>query len=230
MPTGEELTRERVLGCAVRLLDVGMFRIGSEEYADEDGGLGLATLRREHVSVQDEAIVFEYPAKGGMHRAQVITDPVSRDVISTLARRRSGRPELLAYRERSHWSPIRSEDINQYLKTWLGDEFSAKDFRTWNATVLAAVSLAIDGAAGKHPRGGPALVYRPQGVRSLPGRDDDRGHRPADTRPRPGRRSGPSSDRARGRGSSRRSPAAQSRHTVKSGIIAREEAKSPPPS
>src|SRR5437764_1247041 len=124
---GEELTRERVLGCAVRLLDVGMFRIGSEEYADEDGGLGLATLRREHVSVQDEAIVFEYPAKGGMHRAQVITDPVSREVISTLARRRSGRPELLAYRERSHWSPIRSEDINEYLKTWLGDEVSAKD-------------------------------------------------------------------------------------------------------
>src|SRR5436305_1522659 len=127
---GEELTRERVLGCAVRLLDVGMFRIGSEEYADEDGGLGLATLRREHVSVQDEAIVFEYPAKGGMHRAQVITDPVSREVISTLARRRSGRPELLAYRERSHWSPIRSEDIYEYLKPGPGAALRAKDFRT----------------------------------------------------------------------------------------------------
>jgi len=140
------LPRERVLGCAVRLLDVGMFRIGSEEYADDDGGLGLATIRREHVSVLEGAVAFDYPAKSGVQRAQVITDPQTFDLVATLARRRSGEPELLAYRQGRRWISLRSEEINDYLKSWLGAEFSAKDFRTWNATVMAAVSLATDGA------------------------------------------------------------------------------------
>jgi DNA topoisomerase IB len=142
---GDELIRERVLGCAIRLLDVGMFRIGSEQYADDDGGVGLATIQKEHVSVQGPAIVFDYPAKGGIQRAQVIEDPISWEVVRALRRRRSGGSQLLAYRSARRWYGIRSEDINEYLKQRLGDEFSAKDFRTWNATVMAAVSLASDG-------------------------------------------------------------------------------------
>ncbi len=148
----EELTRERVLGCAIRLLDVGMFRIGSEEYADDDGGVGLATLRREHVSIHDGAIAFEYPAKAGIHRAQVIADPITYDLVASLARRRSGGPELLAYREGRRWASLRSEEINEYLKAGAGDEFSAKDFRTWNATVMAAVALATDGTRAESAR------------------------------------------------------------------------------
>src|SRR5205823_5202050 len=67
---GEELTRERVLAGAARLLDVGMFRIGSEEYADDEGGVGLATLQKENVSVQNGQALFDYLAKGGIRRVQ----------------------------------------------------------------------------------------------------------------------------------------------------------------
>jgi len=146
---GEGFTRQRVLACAARLLDVGMFRIGSEEYASDDGGLGLATIGREHVSVQGDSVVFNYPAKSGVHRAQVISDPVTFDVVARLARRRSEPPELLAYRQGRRWSALRSEEINDYLKAGMGAEFSAKDFRTWHATVLAAVSLATDGVGAE---------------------------------------------------------------------------------
>jgi DNA topoisomerase IB len=140
-----ELTHERVLACAARLLDVGMFRIGSEQYADDDGGVGLATIRKEHVSARDGIVVFEYPAKGGLQRAQEIHDPPSVAIVGELRRRRGGGPELLAYRNGRRWHPLRSDEINEYLKQQLGPEFSAKDFRTWNATVMAAVSLATDG-------------------------------------------------------------------------------------
>jgi len=140
-----EPTRERVLALSARLLDVGLFRIGSEEYADEAGGIGLATIRKEHVSVQDGRVVFDYPAKGGTRRLQQIEDPLSRELLSALKRRRGDPPELLAYRAGRHWHDVRSADINEYLKRHMGEEFSAKDFRTWNATVLAAVSLATFG-------------------------------------------------------------------------------------
>src|SRR5579859_527547 len=142
----EDLGHARVLACAVRLLDVGMFRIGSQQYAEDDGGIGLATIRREHVSIQGGAVVFDYPAKGGQRRAQVITDPRSFETVRALKRRRSGPPELLAYRACRRWQPLRSDEINDYLKEHLGEEFSAKDFRTWNASVMAAVALAADDA------------------------------------------------------------------------------------
>jgi DNA topoisomerase IB len=139
------LGRAQVLACAVRLLDVGMFRIGSEQYADDDGGVGLATIRKEHVSLHHDEAVFRYPAKAGVQRAQAIYDPGSVAVVRALKRRRAGGPQLLAYREGRRWHPLRSEEINEYLKHELGEEFSAKDFRTWNATVMAAVSLATSG-------------------------------------------------------------------------------------
>ena len=142
---GSEPTRERVLACAVRLLDVGLFRIGSEEYADNEGGIGLATIRKEHVTVEPDSIVFDYLAKGGAHRVQTIVDPAVHKLLSTLRRRRRGAPELLTYREGRRWHAVRSDDINEYLKEQLGEDFSAKDFRTWNASVMAAVSLATDG-------------------------------------------------------------------------------------
>ncbi len=142
---GDEPTRDRVLAAAVRLLDVGMFRVGSEQYAAEDSGVGLATVLKEHVHVRGDVVEFDYPGKGGTRRVQVIDDPVTIDLVSTLKRRRGGSDELLAYRERRRWRDLRSDDINEYLKDQLGEEFSAKDFRTWNATVMAAVTLAANG-------------------------------------------------------------------------------------
>jgi DNA topoisomerase IB len=134
-----------VLACAVRLLDIGLFRIGSEEYADDGGGVGLATVHKGNVTVGDDEVVFDYPAKSGVRRVQAVQDPPTVEVVRALRRRRSGGDLLLAYRERGRWHSVRSDQISVYLKSLIGDEYTAKDFRTWNATVLAAVSLAADG-------------------------------------------------------------------------------------
>lgn len=142
---GDEPGRQIVLAAAVRLLDIGMFRVGSEQYADEDSGIGLATVGKAHVRVTGDTIEFDYPGKGGLRRRQVIEDPVTHRLICTLKRRRGGPDGLLAYREGGHWHDVRSDDINDYLKEQMGEDFSAKDFRTWNATVMAAVTLAVDG-------------------------------------------------------------------------------------
>ncbi|MCU1595197.1 MAG: topoisomerase [Frankiales bacterium] len=137
----DALSRERVLSCAVRLLDLGFFRIGSEQYKDS---FGLATLRKEHVSVStDDVVTFDYIAKSGKHRVQSIAEPEVCEVVRALRRRRGGADTLLAYRDRSQWVPVRSSDINAHLRELTGGDFTAKDFRTWSATVLAAVGLAV---------------------------------------------------------------------------------------
>ena len=142
---GDGFHRERVLACAVRLLDRGLFRVGSDEYAEADSGIGLATVRKEHLSFENGTAHFDYPGKGGIRRLQSIQDPEAIEVLHGLKRRRARGGELLAYRNGRRWIPIRADDINDYLKSHIGDEFSAKDFRTWNATVFAAVVLATDG-------------------------------------------------------------------------------------
>jgi DNA topoisomerase IB len=136
--------KQRVLAAAGRLLDLGFFRIGGEEYAEDNGSFGLATLRREHVRVsRDGVVTFEYAAKGGQQRIQEITEPELHRLIATLRRRRSGGEELLAYKDRDGWHDLRSDDINEYLAEIMGEDFTAKDFRTWHATVLCAVGLAV---------------------------------------------------------------------------------------
>jgi DNA topoisomerase IB len=137
------LGRERVLACAVRLLDVGFFRIGSTEYV-ENGSFGLATLERRHVRLEHNCVTFSYPAKGRRRRDLRVRDEDIYAVVRGLLRRRSGR-ELLAYRNGRGWVDLRSVDINDYIKAHAGPGYSAKDFRTWHATVLAAVSLAALG-------------------------------------------------------------------------------------
>ncbi len=136
--------RERVLACALRLLDLGTFRIGSEEYAEENGTYGLATLRREHVSVRGERTFFRYTAKGGIEREVEITDrPTATVVRQLLERPDDAGDELLAYRlDDGSWHDVTSDEINAYLKEVSGAEITAKDFRTWNATVMMAAALA----------------------------------------------------------------------------------------
>jgi DNA topoisomerase IB len=138
------LTRERVLACAIRLLDLGFFRIGGEEYVEQNGSYGLATLCREHVTLHaDDSVTFDYPAKSGKRRVQTIVDPDVFAVVAALKRRRSGGPELFAYRRGRHWVDVRSSDINDFVRELSGGEFTAKDFRTWAGTVLAAVALGV---------------------------------------------------------------------------------------
>jgi DNA topoisomerase I len=143
------LSRERRLACATRLLDRGFFRIGSEEYAEGNGSFGLATLQKRHVRLPgDGVMMFEYVGKGGKHRLQRIVDSDAYAVIRPL-KRRPGGPQLFCYRNGHGWAPLRSDDINHYVQEHLGDSHSAKDFRTWHATVLAAVALSVLGQRAK---------------------------------------------------------------------------------
>jgi DNA topoisomerase-1 len=138
----ERLRRERVLACAVRLLDVGFFRIGSDDYAERNASYGLTTMLRKHVRIEARELIFDFPAKSGQRRVQAITDDAALAVVAELKRRRAG-AQLLAYREAERWVELDADEVNDYLKRYGGEDFSAKDFRTWNATVLAAVALAV---------------------------------------------------------------------------------------
>jgi DNA topoisomerase I len=156
----KDLSRERVLACATRLLDRGFFRIGTEEYAEQNETYGLATMLKSHVEVGDgNLLTFDYVSKGGKQRVQSLVDPDVYDVVDALKRRRGGK-ELLAYKESGRWVDVRSLDINEYVKGVIGQEFSAKDFRTWNATVLAAVALAVSGHAASSPTGRKRAIAR----------------------------------------------------------------------
>ncbi len=141
-----ELTRERVLACAVRLLDLGFFRIGSEDYAERNESYGLTTMLREHVTISDRELLFDFPAKSGQRRVQEIADEDALAVIAALKRRRSG-AQLLAFRSGERWGELQADEVNTYVKQHTGGDFTAKDFRTWNATVLAAVVLSAETGA-----------------------------------------------------------------------------------
>jgi DNA topoisomerase-1 len=144
----EGMTRERVLACATRLLDLGFFRIGTEGYAEENQTYGLATMHKSHVRLLEGGVVtFDYVAKSGKRRIQSVVDPEVYAVVEVLKRRRGGKPELLAWKRGRTWVDVKSGDINDYVKEVMGGEFTAKDFRTWNATLLAAVALAVSSRA-----------------------------------------------------------------------------------
>jgi DNA topoisomerase I len=138
----EGMPYERALGTAFRLLDLGFFRIGGEEYAEANNSYGLATIQKEHVSIEGGAVIFNYAAKSGQERYVALADDLVRRAVRDLMARRGGGPELLAYKDGRRWRDVTSNDINSYLKGLLGEEMSAKDFRTWHGTVIAAVVLA----------------------------------------------------------------------------------------
>jgi DNA topoisomerase-1 len=187
------LSRNRVLAAAVRLLDVGCFRIGGEEYASGDEAtFGLATLRRDHVGLTREAVRFCYPAKGGIERNLEVRDGEVRAVVRGLLQRKWDHPELLAYRRGAGWCDVRSADINAYLREVSGIDISAKDFRTWNATVLTAVLLAADEL--ESVAADEASRQRRRAPTAPPGRS-----RPARRSPSTGTRSTTSRRRAVGR-------------------------------
>jgi DNA topoisomerase I len=137
------LTRQRVLATAVRLLDLGFFRIGSDRYTELNNSYGLTTLLREHSRCRGSAVEFTYTGKHGRQIVRTVVDPAACRCLTALVRRRGGGDRLLAYWERRAWHDVSGEDVNAYLKELAGLEITAKDFRTWHATVMAAVALAV---------------------------------------------------------------------------------------
>ena len=154
------LTRQRVLAAAFILLDVGLFRIGGDRYAEENGSYGLMTLQREHVHCTRTGLVFEYPAKSGKERMHVVTAASVAAVVRALRRRRPPGQRLLAFADRGGWHELDSDDMNSYLRELFGQDVSAKDLRTWHATVLAAVGLAVSGHAPASPSARQRAVGR----------------------------------------------------------------------
>ncbi|MCX4385495.1 DNA topoisomerase IB [Micromonospora peucetia] len=145
--SGRGLHRDRVLATVTRLLDMGMFRVGSDQYAaGDDPTFGVSTLRPEHARSRDGYVVFEFPAKGGIEQVCRIEDPELCRVLTNLRRQRRAADRLFGYRDGEDWRDVRSDEVNEYLRDASGGEMTAKDFRTWHATVLAATELATAGS------------------------------------------------------------------------------------
>jgi DNA topoisomerase I len=137
------LGRDRVLAGALRILDRGVFRIGGEEYAEENNSHGVATLLREHVRLHGDELRFEFPAKGGVERAAELHDPELAKLVASLRRGRDDGQRLFAYRNgHGERKEVHAQEVNERFKELAGDEFTVKDMRTWTATVLAATEFA----------------------------------------------------------------------------------------
>ncbi len=149
--------RDRTLALAIRLLDIGLFRVGWDRYARDNGHVGLTTLRRENVTLRESGVRFDFVAKSGKRRRMTVRDPQSVAALAALKRRRGVPDELLVYRSQHVWQRIHAPDVNNALRAWGQGPYSAKEFRTWSATVLAAVALAREHRTGER---GPRAVNR----------------------------------------------------------------------
>ncbi|MEW2291126.1 DNA topoisomerase IB [Streptomyces sp. NPDC006743] len=137
------LTRQRVLATAVRLLDLGFLRVGSDRYTELNHSYGLTTLLREHSRCKGGAVLLSFTGKHGKEIMKTVVDPATCRTLTALRRRRGGGDRLLAYWQQRTWHDLSGDDINAYLKELAGLDITAKDFRTWHATVMAAVALAV---------------------------------------------------------------------------------------
>ena len=145
---GRGLQRDRVLALALHLLDLGYFRAGGEQYAEENNSFGISTLLCEHVTLAREAVEFDYPAKSGVRRTLIIDDPEVVRSVRALVRRPDRTDRLLVCRNSppqaggapTGWADVHADDLNARFKELVGEEYTVKDLRTWHGTVLAAAA------------------------------------------------------------------------------------------
>ena len=142
------MPRARACATAVRLLDLGYFRIGNDVYTDTNGSFGLTTLERQHVKAVAEGLRFTFLGKSGISHDLTISDDDVTAALTVMRNRRDGTQRLLAWNDDGSWRVLDSADVNEYLAEVFDNELTAKDFRTWHATVHAAVSLAASPEPG----------------------------------------------------------------------------------
>ena len=135
----EEFDRERVSAIALRLIELGWFRVGSERYV-RDGTFGVTTLLRRHVTVRGRRIRLSFSAKHGIRVRTEVVDPDLAAAMRRLLELRG--PRVFKYEWEGRTYNLTSKRLNDYVKIYMGDEFSAKDFRTWGGTLLAAICFA----------------------------------------------------------------------------------------
>ena len=138
----EGMSQERACAVAVRLLDLGYFRIGNDVYADQNGSFGLTTLERRHVRKEADTVIFAFTGKSGIDHRIEIDDPGAVQALEVMRRRRGGDDGLLAWKDGRRWRSLDSSLVNDYVRATTGLDATAKDFRTWHATVIAAAALA----------------------------------------------------------------------------------------
>lgn len=140
----EKLDREKVLACMTRLINAAYFRVGEERYAKRNKTYGIATLRRKHLTIRGDEMIFEYRGKWGQVQRKCVTDERLREVVEKCAALPGY--EIFKYKEGGKVRDVKSRDLSVYIKDVMGPEFTPKDFRTWAGTLVAAVKLAELGA------------------------------------------------------------------------------------
>ena len=135
------LSKEKVLACVVKLMDEAYFRVGNDQYARENGHYGLTTLRSKHADIKTTSVTFDFVGKSGQKHRKQISDRQLARIIKQLDELPGA--EIFKYvDDKGIIHDIKSQDVNEYIKQHMGDEYSAKDFRTWGGTLLAAAELA----------------------------------------------------------------------------------------
>jgi DNA topoisomerase I len=137
---GRSLSRERVLAVVVLLLDETLIRVGNETYAQANRSFGLTTLRDRHVDVNGRELSLRFPGKGGILHEITLSDPRLARYVKRL-QELPGQEIFRYVADDGEICPIRSEDVNEYLRGLTGADFTSKDFRTWAGTVLALEAL-----------------------------------------------------------------------------------------
>jgi DNA topoisomerase I len=140
----DSLDRERVSAVAVRLINRAWFRVGSERYAKESRTFGITTLTKRHVSVRGTKIAFHFRAKHKVLVRTTLVDGELAEAIKALIELPGGR-RLFRYEWAGGLCNLSGRRLNDYVRIYLGDEFTAKDFRTWGGTLTAAIALAEHG-------------------------------------------------------------------------------------
>jgi DNA topoisomerase I len=138
------LDRERISAVALRLIDEGWFRVGSERYARESRTYGITTLTKRHVTVRGSRIDFRFRGKNKLLVRTTIADTELAGVVRELLATPGGR-RVFRYEWEGDLYNLTGKRLNDYVQIYLGDEFSAKDFRTWGGTLTAAIGLAERG-------------------------------------------------------------------------------------
>ena len=136
----DELDRERVSAIALRLINLGWFRVGSEQYARESRTYGITTLTRRHVAVRGNRITLSFRGKHKIQVRTTLVDQELADAMKDLLTLKGARVFQYVWEEKPY--NLTSQRLNDYVKLYMGEDFSAKDFRTWGGTLAAAVALA----------------------------------------------------------------------------------------
>ncbi len=142
----ERLDREKVLAAMIRLINAAYFRVGDERYARQNKTYGIATLRRKHLAIDGDSMVFEYRGKWGQMQRKCVADAQLREIVEECASL-PGYEIFKYYDETGHLKDVKARDLSVYIKEVMGEEFSPKDFRTWAGTLIAALKLAELGAS-----------------------------------------------------------------------------------